>query len=514
MIGNPRSYNIAFIRKMLLSAFTPQSLRRFCLDHHLLRPVVERFGADHGLDDMVDEVIDYCRTQDLWRTLLASVRVENQRVYARFESTLFDGTAGLLADSRLVSTAPTQQPREVTLSTFLVYDDQEEALVHQIADRLERFGHRPHLHPQAFLAQQPKEFWDLESKVRQCHTSVVVLSDTVLGQMEAQQDRARRILRILQSRTGHTVALCTTPNGQARARQWGFSDIIDGTTWDATSDRAPVDLLTNIERDILSHYPSGNQRFVGLPFVVIAMTRNEAMELHQSLESLEEDYGRLILQPFHEVQAVLEPHCTIPFVEHYASTREEWKPFLGSEHPATMVIEDVVQYLNDVNPPHLRGRRIKPQYYSFDPLISGEEELRYIYREIAQTGCVVIVDEFSMFHPRVRTAYFKSPLSSSEHVALVTVSPFDPQSLAPNQVLERELRQSLADAFDRFMHELDPQCEFGIGDEHHLRRWLHRSLPETLHTLREPRRDRRKLTQFIEEVGHEPGAEYPGMLES
>lgn len=67
-------YNIAAIRRLLLTAFTAKDLRRFCWDRPILRPVITSFGPDHGLDDMVDRVIDYCETRPLWREFLKAVK--------------------------------------------------------------------------------------------------------------------------------------------------------------------------------------------------------------------------------------------------------------------------------------------------------------------------------------------------------------------------------------------------------------------------------------------------------
>jgi Tol biopolymer transport system component len=78
-------YNLAAIRKLLLAAFAPEDLHRFCQDSRFLSPVVAKFGPGHGLDDMVDEVIDYCQTRLLWDELLAAIKEANPRQYTRFE---------------------------------------------------------------------------------------------------------------------------------------------------------------------------------------------------------------------------------------------------------------------------------------------------------------------------------------------------------------------------------------------------------------------------------------------
>ena len=79
---------IAAIRELLEAVFTPQSLRRFCQDRPAFQPLLKEFSPDHGLADMVDRVISFCERKMLWDELLAGVREENPRQYARFADQL------------------------------------------------------------------------------------------------------------------------------------------------------------------------------------------------------------------------------------------------------------------------------------------------------------------------------------------------------------------------------------------------------------------------------------------
>ncbi len=81
-------YNIATIRKLLVAAFTPEGLRRFCWDLPAFQPVVNEFGPGHGLNDMVDRLIVYCRKNLLWGELLAEVKKVNPRQYSVYEHAL------------------------------------------------------------------------------------------------------------------------------------------------------------------------------------------------------------------------------------------------------------------------------------------------------------------------------------------------------------------------------------------------------------------------------------------
>ncbi|MGD8793350.1 MAG: hypothetical protein PVF47_12440 [Anaerolineae bacterium] len=81
-------YDLGAVRRLLTASFTPQELRRFCQDRTLFRPIVNRFGPGQGLDDMVQEVIDYCATRLLWEDLLAEVKEARPRQYDRFAAAL------------------------------------------------------------------------------------------------------------------------------------------------------------------------------------------------------------------------------------------------------------------------------------------------------------------------------------------------------------------------------------------------------------------------------------------
>jgi formylglycine-generating enzyme required for sulfatase activity len=84
-MGNDTSdYNLKAIHQLLLEAFTPEELRRFCRDLPTFRPVTKRFGPGQGLDDMADELITYCDTRLLFPELLAALKQHNPRQYARF----------------------------------------------------------------------------------------------------------------------------------------------------------------------------------------------------------------------------------------------------------------------------------------------------------------------------------------------------------------------------------------------------------------------------------------------
>ena len=85
---DPQDPPYAILRELLTEAFTPEELRRLCLERKAFRPVVARFGPGHGLDDMVDALFDYCRTRLLWDELLSEIARERPEQVARFADRL------------------------------------------------------------------------------------------------------------------------------------------------------------------------------------------------------------------------------------------------------------------------------------------------------------------------------------------------------------------------------------------------------------------------------------------
>lgn len=156
---------------------------------------------------------------------------------------------------------------------------------------------------------------------------------------------------------------------------------------------------------------------------------------------------------------------------------------------------------------------VKLQRYPLDPLIQRLDQLREVYRQMADQGCIMLVDELSLFHPDVRRAVKNSPMVSARNTAILTVSPFDNEVQPPQQILRDELKAELAGIFDRFATDFDPQCELGVSDECRLRRWLHQSLPETLQALRTPRVEPAQVAIFAKELqADETEAELPGII--
>lgn len=89
----PTEYDIGQIHSLLLAAFTPEELRRFCRDRPRFRPILDKFGPGQGKDDMVDRVIDYAESKGLLSELVAEIKKENPCQFDRFAEKLLEDPA-------------------------------------------------------------------------------------------------------------------------------------------------------------------------------------------------------------------------------------------------------------------------------------------------------------------------------------------------------------------------------------------------------------------------------------
>ena len=409
--------------------------------------------------------------------------------------------------------APLLQPREVKTHLMLCYYETDAGLAETLARALLPRGWNTLLAPRALHARRPADFQSLEVNLRQCHMACVVLSDLALARFSEEPDRSQKIFAMLRARTGQLITASRDPQSAAKARSFGFSDVLELSAWQPGS-ALPPEALISIDETLSTAIQVTSIHTIGLPFTVLAMTRSEAQVLVDESEMIEQELGSRVLEQFQALQADLERNGVISFAQRYADAREDWRPFGEPTHSIQTLIGEIVSSLNRSYHPGLRGRSIKIQHYPFGALVNQDPMLSPIYREIAQTGCVLVLDELSLYHPRLRTALLASPFASSAQVAMVTIAPLNPYRMPPYNQIESELSQRLAAAFDRFALDYDPQCEFSIGDERRFKRWLYSSIPQTLQTLREPQPDRSRIAAFADELGREADRKIAGLFYS
>lgn len=88
-------HNIAAIRRLLINAFTPEELWRFCQERPTFRPVLPYFPYNASQAQMVDVLTEFCQRHMLFDTLVSEIKGVNPAQYEHYRDQLDgDGEPG------------------------------------------------------------------------------------------------------------------------------------------------------------------------------------------------------------------------------------------------------------------------------------------------------------------------------------------------------------------------------------------------------------------------------------
>lgn len=223
-----------------------------------------------------------------------------------------------------------------------------------------------------------------------------------------------------------------------------------------------------------------------MPFVVLAMTKPEAIELLNG--SVTDSHFTEVIQHLtenFEVDQLLAP---------YGNTRDEWRsPLCRAENgDGTTVqitiqetIEDVVERLNkpvlyEMDRQYEEPVRpiLRPEYFSADFTSDNFNTRNETYNELSRRGCVLVVDFLSLCHPKLHAYLTNSGLAQPRSKTVPIMVPLPEQRIDKlDKLLEDAMKEVMSRAFYRYETELDILSEFGINHPRALKRWLFFVLP-------------------------------------
>jgi hypothetical protein len=389
------------------------------------------------------------------------------------------------------------EPRRITSDLYITYLDPDAQLVRKLAREINPNpnGLSSLLCPQDLFAANANALLDVDRRLQVCDIAAVMMTSTMLDRMEQTAQAVRQMLEVFKARTGTVIGLCLTPGDFDRAKRWGLNEVLDVSACLAQDFEA----TQGLKRALSKFRTPSTSPLIGVPLVVAAMTRSEAEQLSAEPEIIGREIGTKAQDKFREILKALPKYW-----ERYGQTRDDWMS-PGSAMTVAQISIEALQKLARTRNTKLRGRAVKLQRYPLDPMVDEVQEFRDVYRAMADHGCVVVVDELSLLHPRVRKALGTSPMITARNAAILTISPFAQSVPNEHGLLREELKTQLAAVVDRFERDFDPQCEIGVSDEPRLRRWLHSALPETLQVLRIPRVDPAQVALFAQELSQKDG---------
>jgi hypothetical protein len=375
---------------------------------------------------------------------------------------------------------PERHVRQLNYDTVITYaDPTDQATARALGEAL-GWGDRVHLDPRLLFAATPLDLREMERKIVQTHSALLLVTPTLLGVLKALPDEGARAVRLLHERTDAVIAALQGVAAAALPGGWPRMVPIEVP--------GPIEVaVPAIRAAIEARSPTRGRATVGLPYIVLSMSDTEAADLFEGRDPGAQQQRFKDLLP--GLRRGGDP------VARYGPERRDWKPF--GVKTAAEIAAEIAGRVNDGGGGP--GQRlVKLQYYDFTPWIQQTDALLGIYGDLLATGCVTVVDQVSLFHESVcdRIATFLG--RSTDQVAVVAMSPPESLTTAEVQLIERQARERLAGVFTRFDAELDPTCEFGIAEERRLRRWLRASVPAAVNNLAELRPDENRKRRFRE----------------
>jgi hypothetical protein len=387
---------------------------------------------------------------------------------------------------------------------FISYSSHDTKVVTPIVRRLEQEGLSRFFAPTEIRAGDDF-IAEIGIGLQQCHTMVLFLSKAALESFWVRREWRAHLIRMASDRTARLLPVFLP--GIEEQEVDPFLQIEHRIDCRAVNfddpdalEQAASQIVGGVRRDL----PSPGVEILGLPFVIVAMTHEEAKQLESGTTFDDPAVAPIDQQAFVRLLEELRNLGITDLPACYGPTREDWHgPVVGGVS-ARQAIEEVVGNLN-----RDRGRdgvpMLRPQFFSADFLSDDNRWSGKTWERLSQLGCVMVVDVVSLFHPMLRRRLQHSEFGSSQRASLVFVSPLDPYQLPISLLVEEHIKDHLPRAFDRFETQLDILCEVGMGGVRQLKRWLYSVLPAMTKTVQGERAAPEQREAMRAEVGGPSG---------
>jgi hypothetical protein len=220
--------------------------------------------------------------------------------------------------------------------------------------------------------------------------------------------------------------------------------------------------------------------YIDIPFVIVAMTHDEADDLVQETVFDNPAVAEVERTRFREFKEALREHGIdiATLLPNYGESQGNWRPHIYQQNTVHEIISDIIDFVNQRRAEVPGIPPVRPQFFSSGFFTEDEHTRLETWDQLGQLGCVIIIDSISVFHPLLRRILLRSEMGSNERAAMLVLSPVNSSTMPVNQLIEREIGSQMQRAFARFDRHLDKLCEFGVGDLRALQRWLFSVLPE------------------------------------
>jgi len=237
--------------------------------------------------------------------------------------------------------------------------------------------------------------------------------------------------------------------------------------------------ITKVFEDQFYIRSSSNTSSIELPFIILSMTDSEARALFDEtvfndrlVPGIDKDQFLLFKQAL--IDSGLIPDRDL--ICSYKNSRDNWKP-VNSEKNILDAVNEMIASICEERVT-LGEPTIYPKFLSDRFFKEGDSERVEIWNRLVDTGCVLIIDAISLFHPKLRIILSESGLGSNNNIAITVMSPLNSNNNSVNRCIEGKINSRMELVFSRFSKKFDRLCEIGIGNTIALQRWLYSAIPE------------------------------------
>ncbi|MET0793808.1 MAG: DUF4062 domain-containing protein [Polyangiaceae bacterium] len=393
--------------------------------------------------------------------------------------------------------ARSTHPRQLSNASLLLYVEGTDDAAARLLSGTLKGNHT--LRPFGFSPEDPPTLAAVDIAFSTCRSASLLVSRASLARLAPITPTIDAWFKLFQHQTGPCMLLTDRLPASDLPQQWQVQPICDLSDWLARGTPTITEPLTTFLSDMKRiHVDFDRQGLIGLPYSVLAMTREEAERLEQRVHA-----GLDAAGPTSTYLAALRTWFIgkgINWTARYGTERAEFRPF--DTRTAIAVLRDIVRDINDqdVVPPrdreNLRGNLIRLRLYPFDPSVVQDGEAKRLFGQVKRRGCLIIADDLSLCEPSLRGAARR--FFDERSVSVVALTARDPMLVPLEKAVEDVM--DVGDLLNRFRDRLDLRCELAVVSLAGLRRWFRFSVPETLGTNELESADPDRRAQFRRET--------------
>lgn len=342
----------------------------------------------------------------------------------------------------------------------------------------------------------------LDPYVRRTRTMCWTITPHSLSRYKQNPQMLSTVLQRIECRTGGRYALLLGVTENDLPPDWRFDAICQLPSNELRQRTADsVEMLYRFVRERCPDVAPDDR--IGLPCVTLALKADEASALANEPEKvyagLSNTLRAIRLTQLRELMEAVGMHYPQWPEGFYGVDRTDWHPFTPAGESCATFLKTFVDELNIRRSPGTQEARllgsklIQLKHYAFDEFADDQYGSKAVLNTLRDQGCLVLVDEFALMHPKLRP--LAEEFLNSQRAAIVSTIPGDPLSTPLATLIEEFSHLQVGTLLTRFLDTQDHRVEIAVNTPQRLSRWLRLVLPGLVTTVLAGTESRADLVQ-------------------